>query len=332
MGLKITLVGLGQTGGAIGAALKRTNADLVLIGHDRDNSAARRAQKAGYVDRTDWNLIAACDGADLVILSIPLDGIRATLAALGPELKKGCVVTDTATIKTPVLAWAKETLPEHVSFVGGHPILNRRGNEASPASELLSGATWCLSPASNASPEAIQRVSDLAEAVGARPYFVDAAEHDGLVAAVEQLPVVVAAALQLVAGASTSHREMQRLSSAHFVTTTESLTADSGKLTETCLANGANLARWLDVLLDQLTKVRALISGGERDALQKAFEQAIKMHDSWHITELEEGEPVDYSAFSTTRMMMGDLFRPRNPPEQGAHGGESGPSNTVPGK
>lgn len=330
MGLKITIVGLGETGGAIGAALKRTSADLTLTGHDRDNDAARRAQKAGYVDRTDWNLIAACDGADLVILSIPLDGIRATLEALGPELAKGCVVTDTASIKVPVLAWAKETLPDDVFFVGGHPVPNRRGDESTPVSDLLNGATWCLSPATNVPPEAIQRVSDLAEAVGARPYFVDAAEHDGLVAAVEQLPVVMAAVLQLVAGTSPSRHEMQRLSGAHFVTTTGTLPLDSGKLTDACLANGVNLTRWLDVLLGWLTEVRSLVSGGNRDALQKAFEQAVKLHDSWHISELEEGEPVDYSAFSTTRMMMGDLFRPRNPPGEVPHPEESGSGDTVP--
>ena len=166
MGLKITIVGLGQTGGAIGAALKATNADLTLTGHDRDHDAARRAQKAGYVGRTDWNLIGACEGADLVILSIPLDGIHATLKAIGAELKKGCVVTDTASVKAPVLEWAKETLPDHVFFVGGHPIVKGRGEGASPLSGLLSGATWCLVPAANVPPEAIQRVSDLVEAVG----------------------------------------------------------------------------------------------------------------------------------------------------------------------
>ena len=332
MGLKITIVGLGQTGGAIGAALKATNADLTLTGHDRDHDAARRAQKAGYVGRTDWNLIGACEGADLVILSIPLDGIHATLKAIGSELKKGCVVTDTASVKAPVLAWAKETLPDHVFFVGGHPIVKGRGEGASPLSGLLSGATWCLVPAANVPPEAIQRVSDLVEAVGATPYFVDAAEHDGLVAAVEQLPVVMAAALQLVAGGSPSQREMRRLSGAHLVDTTQSLSLDPGKLTEACLANDSNLVRWLDVLLNQLTDIRSLVSAGEREAVQKVFEQATKMHDSWAISELDESEPADYSAFSTTRMMLGDLFRPQNPPDENSRNKETGPSTTVPGR
>ncbi len=330
MGLKITIVGLGQTGAAIGAALKKTSADLVLVGHDRDHDAARRAQKAGYVDRTDWNLIAACDGADLVILSIPLDGIRATLQAMGSELKKGCVVTDTASVKAPVLVWAQEALPTHVSFVGGHPIMKRRGDAAQPPAEIFSGITWCLSAASNVLPEAIQRVSDLVEAVGAHPYFVDAAEHDGLVAAVEQMPTVMAAALQLIATASPSRREMQRLSGTHFVDTTQPLSHDAGKLAQACLANGDNLQRWLDVLISQLMDVRAQVSGGDREAINRMFDQAIKMHDSWSTSAPAEGAPVDYSAFSTSRMMMGDLFQPRNPPDEGSHTGEAGPGKAAP--
>ena len=332
MGLNITIVGLGQTGMAIGAALKKTGADLKLTGHDRDHDAARRAQKAGCVDRTDWNLIGACDGADLVILSIPLEGIRATLQAIGPELKKGCVVTDTASVKTPVLAWAKETLPGHVFFVGGHPIPSQRGDEASQVTALLTGVTWCLAPAPNVPPEAIQRVSDLVEAVGARPYFVDAAEHDGLIAAVELLPAVIAAALQLVAGGSPSRRELQRLSGTHFVATTQPLSPDPGKLAEMCLANRTNLVRWLDILLNQLAELRTLVAEGEREAIQRVLEQAVKMHDSWAVSELDQGEPVDYSAFSTARIMMGDLFRPRNPPEDRSRSGDAGPGNVATGK
>ena len=57
-----------------------------------------------------------------------------------------------------------------------------------------------------------------------------------------------------------------------------------------------------------------------------------KMHDSWAVSELDQGEPVDYSAFSTARIMMGDLFRPRNPPEDRSRSGDAGPGNVATGK
>ncbi|HNT06544.1 MAG TPA: hypothetical protein PKJ21_10250, partial [Anaerolineae bacterium] len=129
-----------------------------------------------------------------------------------------------------------------------------------------------------------------------------------------------------------SRRELQRLSGTHFVATTQPLSPDPGKLAEMCLANRTNLVRWLDILLNQLAELRTLVAEGEREAIQKVLEQAVKMHDSWAVSELDQGEPVDYSAFSTARIMMGDLFRPRNPPEDRSRSGDAGPGNVATGK
>src|SRR5512135_1823647 len=103
---RITIVGLGRIGGSIGLALKQANADLEIIGHDKDSRTAGLAQKRGAVDKTEWNLLNACDGAGLVVLALPLGAIRDTLKVLGNELQPGVIVTDTATTKTPVLEWA----------------------------------------------------------------------------------------------------------------------------------------------------------------------------------------------------------------------------------
>ena len=122
MAFRTTIVGLGLVGSSIGLALKGTGAEFEIVGHDKDGNAAKRAYKSGCVDRTEWNLINACDGADLIVISTPLAGVESTLAAIAQDLKAGAVVTDTARLKVPVLNWARESLPDTVHFVGGHPI------------------------------------------------------------------------------------------------------------------------------------------------------------------------------------------------------------------
>jgi prephenate dehydrogenase len=308
MSYRITIIGLGRTGEAIAAALKRTGVKMELVGHDKDHDAVRRAHKNGCVDRTEWNLLNACEGADLVVLAIPLAGIRDTLEAIGPELKAGCVVTDTASLKVPVLEWASQILPENIYFVGGHPILELDDSTVS-APDLLSGITYCLCPATDTPQEALQSISNLVEAVGARAYFIDAAEHDGLIAAVGQMPALTAAALQLAVGASPCSREMQQVSGVDFTASTRSLSVDPRNLAGLCLENRANITRWLDVLLTQLAGVRELVSGGESEALEEIFMRAAETHSTWTNKEVEKGKPVDYGNFSTTHMMMGDLFR-----------------------
>src|SRR5574341_923228 len=146
---RVTIVGLGLIGGSMGLALKKSGIDLEIVGHDKDSSAANRAQKRGAVDTTKWNLIDACEGAGLIILAIPLDGIRDTLIALKPYLEPGVIVSDTATTKVPLIKWAAQ-LPEGVHLIGGDPVLKPsrapgHGIDAADA-DLFQGATYCLTP------------------------------------------------------------------------------------------------------------------------------------------------------------------------------------------
>jgi prephenate dehydrogenase len=322
MPFRTTIVGLGRVGSSIGLALRETEADFEIVGHDRDHAAAKRAHKSGSVDRTEWNLINACDGANLVVISTPLPGVRSTLEAIAQDLETDCVVTDTARLKVPVLKWARQFLPPTVHFVGGHPICKPqlpwlRAEEtapepAEPSSQLFNGAIYCLTPGTATPPEALQTVANLAQAVGAKPYYLDAAEHDGLIAALEGLPLLMAAALQVLASRSPSWREMIRLSGMDFASATEVLAGDAGNLAEQIALNAANNARWVDAFLAELATLRELVVNEDAEALQKLFTGALEARDSW-MRQHPEDETVDYSDFNMARMMLGDLFRP---PEQ----------------
>jgi len=276
MAFQTTIVGLGLLGSSIGLALRGTAASIEIVGHDKDSGAAKRAYKDGCVDRTEWNLINACDGADLVVISTALAEIKSTLAAIGLHLKEGCVVTDTASLKVPVLGWARQSLPATVHFVGGHPIIDKPvPDRLTPAADLLTGAVYCLIPDTDTPPEALQAASDLAEAVGARTYYLDAAEHDGLIAAVGQVPLLLALALQAMAAANPSRREMIYLSGVDFASVTQLLTRDAETLTEMCRLNAPNVTRWLDTVLSHLSYLRELLTKQDVEALQRAFAAAV---------------------------------------------------------
>lgn len=311
MAFRTTIVGLGLVGSSIGLALRQAGASIEVIGHDKDSGAAKRAYKSGCVDRTEWNLINACDGADLVILSIPLVEIKGTLAAIGQDLKDNCVVTDTARLKAPVLGWARESLPNTVHFVGGHPIIDKTAlDPETPTAELLAGAAYCLTPDTNTPPEALQTVSDLAEAVGARPYYLDATEHDGLIAAVEHVPLLLALTIQLMVNESPSKREIIQLSGVDFSSLTQLLAGEAEQLTELCLLNASNVARWVEGFLPQLSKIGELVAAQDSEALQAAFATALEARGDWARKRFE-GEEVDYSEFHAMRTMFGGSFRPR---------------------
>ena len=114
----ITIIGLGKIGSSIGLALKAPELDYEIVGHDKDSLVQKKAREIGAVDSTTWNVISACETADVVMLAIPFDQVRETLQTIGPELRPNCVVIDTSFLKEPVLAWAQEFLREDHHFVG----------------------------------------------------------------------------------------------------------------------------------------------------------------------------------------------------------------------
>ena len=155
MAPRIAIIGTGLVGTSIGLGLKKAKLGYEIVGHDKDSGAASKAKQRGALDKTDWNLINAIDGAGLVILALPTAAIKPTLEAIAPHLGAGCVVTDTADIKQPVMDWARALLPPSVSFIGGHPLIDHEASGPAAASaDLFTGATYCIIPAAGATPSA----------------------------------------------------------------------------------------------------------------------------------------------------------------------------------
>src|SRR3990172_8756981 len=120
---RLTIIGTGLIGGSLGLAWKAAGLETAeIVGHDRERAAAERAQRLGAVDRAEHNLPRAVQGASLVIVATPVLATREVLQQIAGDLAEGSVVTDTASTKVQVLQWARELLPEGVSFVGGHPM------------------------------------------------------------------------------------------------------------------------------------------------------------------------------------------------------------------
>jgi prephenate dehydrogenase len=284
---KITIVGLGLIGKSIGKALRAVGGQLEVVGHDREPVAAREAQKVEAVDKIHWNLIGACEGADIVVIATPLQGVRQTLEVVASDLKAGCLVMDTAPLKLPVVKWADELLPPGINFVGGHPILSAHAqiepstSEDQSSSDLLKETLFCVVPSANASPDGIHLATDVVRLLGAKPFFVDAVEHDGLAAGVDQLPLVAALSLLRTTSAESSWREMRKLAGPVFEDVTRVLSQDLENSRDMLLLNRENILRLIENWVDQLYELRELIRGEDGKGLQGLMEASVTVHQAW---------------------------------------------------
>ncbi|HNS02362.1 MAG TPA: prephenate dehydrogenase [Anaerolineae bacterium] len=317
---RITIIGLGLIGASIGLALSRQQRDFEIIGHDKSGAAADRAKKLGAVDKTEWNLINACDGAGLVILALPLGAIRETMQTLAGELAEGAVILDTASVKAPVLAWAKELLPASVAFIGTHPIVaSDQAGTAAARADLFDHCSWAICPSPTTDERAVKSASDLATRLGAQPHFLDAVEHDGLTAAVEQLPALASMALLTSAVSQPVWREMRRLAGGQFESSTRLLSTDSTVFSDAMLYSPEQVLRWIDSFIDSMATWREVIAAGDNDTIQQAFADAAVARDRW-LSDRSKGNweepvsaPVEHPGILANLFGMGRRSPKRQP-------------------
>jgi prephenate dehydrogenase len=324
---QVAVLGLGLIGTSIGLGLRQWAATqqpavpLSVVGYDADLNRQRQAKAMKAIDVEARDLPAAVRAADLVILAVPIGQMAEVMGDCAPHLKAGATVTDVASVKAPVLAWARERLPATVSFVGGHPMAGGTGSIDAARADLFVNARWCVVPSVRASEAAIELVLGLAAALGARAYFVDASEHDGLVAAISHLPFTVAAALTKAVTDDHAWREMKLLAAGGFRDTTRLAEGSPVMHRDIAIANAAALARWLDQLIAELGRARDLVAAGDGAALLRYFEETQDQRLRWRVEREREaetgngGEPslpeVPSLGESMQQMFFGGLARRR---------------------
>ncbi|MEA3406960.1 MAG: prephenate dehydrogenase [Chloroflexota bacterium] len=279
--MNLTLVGLGLVGTSVGLGLKAVSDDISITGHDPEADKVKRAKELGAIDKSHWNLIAACEKADLVLLDVALDEMKTTLDALGGEVKEETVLLDTFALKRPVLELAQRLLPSSTRFVGGHVVSSNLRQTQEPSAALLQGATFFLVLPDEVDSEAVDMASNLAEAVGAVPRYIDAAEHDGLVAATLQLPLLSALTMANVLYEEAGAKERQQAIGGALADTLLLLSGSRDLSAEVFLQNRGNILRWLDVYAGRLGALRDLLAAGNRGALEEAVAKAREISAEW---------------------------------------------------
>ena len=289
MTVDITIIGLGQIGASIGLALEEQKELVQRTGHDRDVRVARQAEKIGAIDRVENNLPKAARGADLVILSLPIDQIRETLPIIAPNLKQNAVVMDTAPIKEVVSSWAAEFLPNERHYVGLTPVLNPSylhqidsGIEAARANLFHGGLITIVTPPQTSS-EAIKLAADLTRLLGASPMFVDPVEMDGLMAATHLLPQLMAAALLNATIDQPGWREGRKVAGRGYAEASGPIVHldDTAPLRDLSLLNRVNILRVLDGAIAALYAIRNDIDAEDEVSLEKRLERAHSGREKW---------------------------------------------------
>lgn len=295
---KITIIGLGLIGGSIGLGLKQKASDKVEIsGYDKELEAGRKAEKLKAVGKAHWKLEDAVKDAKMVIIATPVLAIREMLELISDMVPPGCVVTDTGSTKSEIMNWAEEYLPREVSFVGGHPMAGKEfsGIDAADAN-LFQNARYAVIPGRRAKEEAVRAVLGMVELLEAKPYFLDAMEHDSYVAAVSHLPIIVSSALVSVTTKSPSWREMSKMAATGYRDVSRLASGDPVMNLDISVTNRDNLLHWVEQAIQELRHFHDMIGKTSDEegleALGDTFSKVWQNREKWLI-KYEAGEEQD---------------------------------------
>lgn len=297
----------------MGLALKKSGAELELVGHDKRREAISDAQKRGAVDKGEWNLYNGCEGAGLILLCMPLAGVLETINLLKDDVPPGVIVTDTCSVKMPVIAAARG-FKSGVHFIGGHPVFRPAPDGTptmtEPHADLFLNAVYCLTPTPTTDPNAVQVLTGLVSMLGAKTLYLDPAEHDGLAAGAEHLALLWQVALLKTVTGSPGWRELNKFAGDTFYQATALAANDARSSAELLLAQREPLSSWIDSSIENLRELKTLLAQNDSAALEKWITNAQTAREQWLNNQVGASEnATDLSELRSgaLRMFVGGL-------------------------
>lgn len=303
MPVQLTIVGLGQIGTSVGMALADQTELLYRVGHDREVTIARQAEKMGALDKVSLNLPSAVRDADMILLALPIDQIRSTLEVIQDDIKEGSVVMDTGPVKQVVADWAAELLSPGRYYIGLTPVINPiylhevdSGVAAAHPDLFRDGLIGIVSPPGVPS-DAIKLAADLTRLLGASPLFADPLEMDGLVAATHLLPQLLAAGLLNATVEQPGWREGRKVAGRSYAEVSAPIMypTEPKTLTSAAMLNRENVIRVLDSVVASINAMKKDLSDEDAQALEERLVRARQGREQW----LKQRIAADWSSVET---------------------------------
>lgn len=293
--ISVAILGLGRLGASIGLALKRYSArtdashKFTVTGYSSISPQVKGAQKIEAFHELARQPMDAVRGRDIVILALPYADVEAAYQYVSRDVRAGAVVMDFSPLKQPSLKWAAKHLPKETHMLGVTALVNSRylydgvDQTEQASADLFDGGTLLLMPSIGCIPEAIDLGRDFATILGAQSQFIDAAEHDTLIAATENLPALLGLAYYYTLERNEGWLDIQKLLNPSAGMLTHHLfDTHPDDLRDLLLANRDDLVRQTDDLIATLRSFRKLLAENDRNAVEAVTSDTAATYEAWY--------------------------------------------------
>lgn len=191
----VTIVGLGVVGGSYAIALSKKG--YTVYGVNRSQEGLDLALQAGAIKAGAHTPEEFFAKSDVIIIALYPNQIVDYLEKYGKYIKKGCLISDVAGIKSMFVEDINAHVPENTEFLFCHPMAGREKRGFRYADDkVLQGANFLIIKTNGTTDDAVERMRKLATDIGfGNIRITDAATHDKVIAYTSQLPHAIAVSL-----------------------------------------------------------------------------------------------------------------------------------------
>jgi cyclohexadieny/prephenate dehydrogenase len=271
---RIALIGFGLIGGSIARAARAQGLAKEIVTTARSAKSRARVMELGIVDRVVETNAEAAEGADLVILCIPVGACGPVAAEIAGHLKKGAIISDVGSVKASVVKDMAPHLPAGVHFVPAHPVAGTENSGPDSGFAELFNNRWCiLTPPEGTDPNAVDGLRAFWTGIGAKVEIMTPEHHDMVLAITSHLPHLIAYTIVGTADEleGVTQSEVLKFSAGGFRDFTRIAASDPIMWRDVFLTNKDAVLEMLGTFNEDLAKLTRAIRRGDGEALFAHF-------------------------------------------------------------
>ena len=271
---RIALIGLGLIASSMYWAIKRGGLANEVTGFARSSKTRNKARQISLCDRVCDTAVEAVQGADLIVLCVPVGAMGKIAEEIAPSLKQGATISDVGSVKRAVIDAVSPHVPQGVHFVPAHPLAGTEHSGPESGFASLYDNRWCLIiPEVDTDVQAVQQLRLLWEGMGANVDLMDADHHDLVLAVTSHAPHLIAYSMVGVADdlRRVTDSEVINYSAAGFRDFTRIAASDPTMWRDVFLGNKEATLEILGRFTEELFALQRAIRLGDGDYLHAYF-------------------------------------------------------------
>ena len=282
---RLALIGCGLMGGSFALALRQASLVQHISGFSASDRTRQRALELGVIDQACNSVAEAVQGADLVLLAVPVGAMHSSFAAMRDALAPQALLMDVGSTKCDVIAAAQANLGERLNcLVPAHPIAGKEvaGIEHAEAN-LYQERRTILTPLPHNSIRQIKMASEVWTAIGSHVSHMTPEAHDATFAAVSHLPHLLAFAAVNALTAQPQGAAFMEMAGPGFRDFSRIAASDPAVWRDILGANQAEVLTQMAHFRSALDKFENALKQGDTAALQQLIQQASDVRSAWTL-------------------------------------------------